>query len=113
MKSTELAEEVKKIVVEAQNRITGVGAEQYARNDMQKFETMTMRELLIYMEEELLDQINYAVMNLLRVRWLGEAIKVIGHEAVSPGNAQYLGKNRQAVAQAMHGKPIPQAAEPR
>lgn len=111
MKSQELAAEVAQIVKEAQARITGIGAEQYSHNDMQKFEAMSITSLLEYMEEELLDEINYAVMNLLRMRWLKEAISVIGHESLAPGNAQYLWKKREAVAQALYGKPVPQPVE--
>lgn len=56
------------IIRDAQARILGIGAEQYAQNDQQKFETMTLDGLLVYFEEELLDQINYAVMNIIRIR---------------------------------------------
>lgn len=111
MKSAELATEVEKIVKEAQSRVTGIGAEQYARGDTQKFEQMTLDALLDYMREELLDQINYSVMNLLRVQWLREAIRIIGHEVVSPGNLDYLAKRRYAVSEALNGKPTPHAVE--
>lgn len=68
MKSKDLAIAVGDVVKLAQTRIEGVGAEQYTNaNDSQKFETMSIPELLEYMEEELLDQINYAVMNYMRV----------------------------------------------
>jgi len=104
MKSQELANEVEKIVTAAQKRITGVGAEQYAFGDMQKFETMTIDGLLEYMEEELLDQINYSVMNLLRISWLREALKVIGHETISPSNVAFLQHKYREVSEAMKGK---------
>jgi hypothetical protein len=102
--SKALSEEVAKIVVEAQARITGIGAEQYARGDTQQFEHMTIGNLLEYMQEELLDQINYSVMNLLRLRWLQDAIGVIIHESVSPGNAEHLARRRAAISEALYGK---------
>lgn len=67
MKSDELATIVGQVVKLAQSRITGVGKEQYEQNSTQKFESMSIPDLLEYFEEELLDQINYAVMNYLRV----------------------------------------------
>lgn len=70
MNSAQLAHEVEEVVKEAQARIIGVGQEQYAEGDQQKFEIMPFEDLLVYFEEELLDQINYAVMNLIRVRRL-------------------------------------------
>ena len=109
MKSQELATSVGEIVKEAQARITGIGATQYAMGDMQKFESMTMDDLLIYMEEELLDQINYSVMNLLRLRWLREALKVIAHESVSPANLALLERKSYAITKALQGKPRPEA----
>ena len=111
MKSAELATEVEKIVKEAQSRITGVGANQYAMGDLQKFETMSLDDLLEYMVEELLDQINYSVMNLLRLRWLQKAVTVIGHETVSPGNIAFLAAHRSKVSEAMFGKSVPQPVE--
>lgn len=77
MNSKELAEEVGKVVAEAQSRITGIGAAQYADEDSQKFERITIPELIGMMEEELLDEINYAVMNLVRLRQLKEVLSRI------------------------------------
>ena len=67
MKSSELASLVSDVVQIAQSRITGVGKEQYEQQGTQKFEKMSVPDLLEYFEEELLDQINYAVMNYLRI----------------------------------------------
>src|SRR5690348_9692888 len=70
MKSSELAVEVQQVVLDAQARIMGIGKEQYEEGDQQKFETMPLDGLLDYFVEELLDQINYSVMNIIRVRRL-------------------------------------------
>lgn len=67
MKSNELSALVQQVVEVAQSRITGVGKQQYEEQGNQKFESMSIPDLLEYMEEELLDQINYAVMNYLRI----------------------------------------------
>lgn len=108
MKSAELSTAVAEVVKEAQARIMGIGAEQYAEGDTQKFERMTLEGLLVYMEEELLDQINYSVMNILRLRWCKEAVKVIGHEAISPANLEMLRHKaayQSALREALNGKP--------
>lgn len=71
MKSTELAQHVHDIVSKAQGRILAEGAEQYEAEDgTQQFEVMPMDELAEYLEEELLDQINYSIMMILRLREL-------------------------------------------
>jgi hypothetical protein len=82
VKSSELAAQVGAIVGEAQSRITGIGSEQYETEEGQKFERMALPDLLTYFEEELLDQINYSVMNILRLRWLQEALDHKLSEAV-------------------------------
>jgi hypothetical protein len=68
MNSRDLADAVAEVVTDAQARILGVGHDQYAEGDTQKFETMPLADLLTYFEEELLDQINYSVMNIIRFR---------------------------------------------
>ena len=86
MKSSELADAVRRAVQrssyavllgsaesdtlagEAAARILGVGDEQYSEGEAQKFETMSLDELFQYLDEELLDQINYAVMLQIRLQ---------------------------------------------
>jgi hypothetical protein len=69
-----LAAAVASIVEEAQARILGIGAEQYhTEGEPQKFETMSVEAMIEYMAEELLDQINYSVMNLIKLRRVAEA----------------------------------------
>lgn len=76
MKPVELADEVAETVALAQSRIKGIGADQYhdAETGQQRFETMALDDLFVYAEEELLDQINYAVMLRIRLRRLRQAI---------------------------------------
>lgn len=88
MTSEQLAEKVSEIVKEAQTRVLGIGREQYEEGGTQKFETMPLPRLLDYFEEELLDQINYSVMNIIRLRRFREALhhaatmaELRGHEA--------------------------------
>lgn len=78
MKPEELAAEVGQTVRLAQERIKGIGAEQYAQPDgTQKFETMNLDDLLQMAEEEALDLINYAVMMRIRfARWRRQLEKV-------------------------------------
>jgi hypothetical protein len=63
------------VISDAQDRIMGVGREQYSQGDMQKFELMPLDHLLEYFEEELLDQINYAVMNTIRIRRIRQVLR--------------------------------------
>ncbi len=68
MNAKDLSTAVNEVVKLAQTRIEGVGQQQYEESkDRQKFESMSIPDLLEYMEEELLDQINYAVMNFMRI----------------------------------------------
>lgn len=79
MTPTELANDVAETVALAQSRIKGVGASQYldAQTGNQRFETMALDALFVYAEEELLDQINYAVMLRIRLLRLREAITAV------------------------------------
>jgi hypothetical protein len=77
MKSSELASEVQRVVIDAQSRILGIGAEQYERDGRQKFEDMPMDELIEYVREEALDLVNYGVMVTLRIERLAEAVAVL------------------------------------
>lgn len=72
MNSEQLAKRVERTTKEACSRILGIGAEQYAQGDTQKFETMPFPELAIYYKEELLDQINYCVMQIIRIEDLAQ-----------------------------------------
>lgn len=91
MNSRELADKVAEITAEAQARILGVGQEQYAQGDSQKFETMPLADLLTYFEEELLDQINYSVMNIIRFRRMRDELDkaAVRHILQEPA-AKYL-----------------------
>lgn len=68
-----LHEERAEVIHDAQARVLGVGHEQYAQAERQKFETVDMQALFVLSEEELLDQINYAVMAVIRLRRLARA----------------------------------------
>lgn len=46
----------------AAGRLLGVGKEQYDRGSVQKFETMSVNELIDGLREELADVVNYATM---------------------------------------------------
>lgn len=61
------------IIEDAKARVLGVGHEQYATEERQKFERVDFGALFVLTEEELLDQINYAVMGLIRLRRLKAA----------------------------------------
>lgn len=78
MTSEELAAEVKKAVSAAvQERILGVGKEQYDLGDKQEFEEMSLDRLFEMAEEEALDLIAYSTMLIIRVRRLREAFKTL------------------------------------
>jgi hypothetical protein len=100
MKSNELAVLVGETVKVAQSRITGVGKEQYEENSTQKFEGMSIPDLLVYMEEELLDQINYAVMNYLRVHSMKKAVEKMAAtmQSAGLGNADFMEDMRNGKA---------------
>ena len=48
-------------------RILGVGHDQYAQDDLQVFESITLEELLIMLNEEIADIIVYAEMLSIRI----------------------------------------------
>jgi hypothetical protein len=56
------------IIQTAKDRIMGVGHEQYSEGDKQKFELVPIDTLMEWAEEETIDQINYGVMLLVRLR---------------------------------------------
>ena len=57
------------IFAECYERFAGIGAEQYYDpvNEVQKFESMTVDEIVTGAREELLDFINYAVMLIIKL----------------------------------------------
>jgi len=76
--SEELAAEVKKAVSAAvQERILGVGKDQYDLGDKQEFEEMSLDRLFEMAEEEALDLIAYSTMVVIRVRRLREAFRLL------------------------------------
>jgi hypothetical protein len=79
MKSEELAAEVEDTIRFCQEGILGVGDEQYSLvidgRPMQKFETMTLAELLQYAREEARDLVNYGVMLDIRLRRLQQEVE--------------------------------------
>jgi hypothetical protein len=64
----EPSERVTGIIEQAVDRIMGVGHEQYSEGDKQKFELVPIDKLMEWAEEETVDQINYGVMTLVRLR---------------------------------------------
>ena len=95
MTSAELAQEVAAFIEECQARVMGVGNEQYSMGDKQKFEVMSIDELIEYTEEELRDMAVYACMNHIRLRRLREALAARG----LTGHADKLVPVRVAVTQ--------------
>jgi hypothetical protein len=81
MTSQELADEVARVVADAQSRILTVGADQYTEPDGQKFESMPLANLVEYVREEALDLVNYGVMLSIRVERLKAAMAVAHREA--------------------------------
>ena len=68
MRSGELANKCLDVWLDAAARITGVGNDQYADEDGQMFEKETVEDTLNLLEEELLDQMAYAAMTILKIR---------------------------------------------
>jgi hypothetical protein len=81
-----LKEEIAAIVAEAQSRVNGAGGTEYGTDEtVQKFESMDLDDLFDYFVEELLDQINYAVMNIIRVRALKTEVVRFADEVSNVG----------------------------
>ncbi|GAA3536772.1 hypothetical protein GCM10022419_015730 [Nonomuraea rosea] len=74
MTSEELAKEVMTAVLAVQGRILSVGAQQYEEEHGQKFELMSLQEIIQYAMEEVEDGIAYNVMLRYKLRLLNEAI---------------------------------------
>lgn len=70
MTAAQLGEYVDAFVRSAVGRVTGVGADQYAETDGQRFERMTLAELLDWTLEEVQDVAVYAAMLGVRLQWL-------------------------------------------
>jgi hypothetical protein len=75
MTPDQLADEVDYQIERCVKRIEGIGADQYAQEEDQKFETMDLDDLFEYANEELDDIINYAVMLRIRLDRLRQAAK--------------------------------------
>lgn len=74
MSSEDLAHSVHAVIHYCMDRVNGVGAEQYAEETHQKFEAMSMEDLMEYQIEEIADDINYAVMRFIRLRRIQAAM---------------------------------------
>ena len=83
MTSQELAERVAETVAMAQSRIVGVGKQQYEdSNTLQRFEYRTPLDLLRNLREEVIDQINWAVMTDLRLQEFIKAMEEVEPEII-------------------------------
>lgn len=86
MAPAEVAENVRRIVGLAQERVgpNSIGAQQYYREGQpQRFETMSLGDLVQYVEEEVLDLVNYSCMlyiRLERIKQLMIQVEVKKHE---------------------------------
>ncbi|MEU4726483.1 hypothetical protein AB0G06_43385 [Nonomuraea dietziae] len=74
MTSEELAKEIASAVLAVQARILGVGKEQYDEGSQQKFELMSLHELIDYAMEEVEDGIAYNVMLRYKLTLLKKAV---------------------------------------
>ena len=74
MTSYQLFEHQRRFTQWAADRLLGVGAQQYDRGGEQKFERMTVDELVDGLREELADIVNYATMIDIQLqRWAERA----------------------------------------
>ncbi|MGN9782822.1 hypothetical protein ACTMTF_15420 [Nonomuraea sp. ZG12] len=85
-------------VVAVQSRILGVGKEQYDEGSEQKFERMSLQEVIQYAREEVEDGIAYNVMLRYKLNLLEKAVEVAF-------NGYQAGAGK-------HSKPEQVAAEP-
>lgn len=74
MSSDALADYVGAFIEHAQARITGPGREQYDRSGGQRFERLTLAELLTEIQHEVLDIANYAVMFYILISRLEQVV---------------------------------------
>ncbi len=70
--TVELADFIRVLTEAAISRVQGVGADQYDKNGLQKFETMSMDELLDELLDEVYDCQSYLAMLALKVIALRE-----------------------------------------
>lgn len=82
-------QEIAAAVRECRDRIEGIGAQQYAMNDVQKFEVYTLEEMHVGLREEIEDEINYCVMSDIRLERLEQRLVT---DAVRGDVYQALGK---------------------
>jgi hypothetical protein len=76
MKSNELADEAILVCMDANRRIMTTGDEQYSEGeDHQAFEDEDLVKQLDHLEEEMLDQINYCCMTVLKIRARRKALQ--------------------------------------
>ncbi|MCG5459603.1 hypothetical protein PSH03_005386 [Micromonospora sp. PSH03] len=73
----QLAEYVGAFISAAQSRVRGVGAEQYSTSEGQRFEGMTIPELIVMAREEAQDLAVYAAMVDIRLARMGEAFEAV------------------------------------
>jgi hypothetical protein len=78
--SEELAERVENAIRSCSKRILGPGREQYEVNDLQRFETMDLDDLIREWLEELDDYIVYGIMTRARLERLLEKINGLSEE---------------------------------
>ncbi|MER7208483.1 hypothetical protein ABT340_15535 [Streptosporangium sp. NPDC000239] len=100
MTSEELANEVMSAVMAVQSRIVGVGQEQYSLGSQQKFELMSLAEIIQYAREEIEDGIAYHVMLRYKLGLLDKAVA----QAFAGYNA-----NRSQVEVRVPTPPLPDA----
>jgi hypothetical protein len=75
MTSEELAQEIMSAVTAVQARILGVGKAQYDEGSQQRFESMSLQELIQYAREEVEDGIAYNVMLRYKLNLLEKAVQ--------------------------------------
>ncbi|MFI9591018.1 hypothetical protein [Nonomuraea sp. NPDC052265] len=73
--SDQLAEAVEDAIRAAKARVVGIGKLQYDEGDTQRFESMTIRELLQWASEEAEDLIVYGVMARIRIKRVERQLK--------------------------------------
>lgn len=83
MKSEDLAREVEAIIRECTTRVTGVGHDQYAREEGQLFELQSLDWLFESAEEEMRDLVVYACMLRIRIRRLRDHFTKLAEESVA------------------------------
>jgi hypothetical protein len=70
MTSEELADDVQNIITDCRSRILGVGKDQYDHGTEQKFERMSVDELITWAREEAQDLVVYGAMLDIRLQRL-------------------------------------------